>query len=109
MLKLATMFNPVGALIQAAIAIYNTVMFFIERWNQIKEVVNAIFGAIGPIAFGQLGKAANFVEKMLGKGLTLVISFLARFIGLGGIVEKIKNIINKILLSIKLHPLNFRY
>jgi len=96
MFKLATMFNPVGALIQAAIAIYNTVMFFIERWNQIKEVVNAIFGAIGPIAFGQLGKAANFVETMLGKGLTLVISFLARFIGLGGIVEKIKNIINKI-------------
>ena len=96
MFKLATMFNPVGALIQAAIAIYNTVMFFIERWNQIKEVVSAIFGAIGPIAFGQLGKAANFVETMLGKGLTLVISFLARFIGLGGIVDKIKNIINKI-------------
>ena len=96
MFKLATMFNPVGALIQAAIAIYNTVMFFIERWNQIKEVVNAIFSAIGPIVFGQLGKAANFIETMLGKGLTLVISFLARFIGLGGIVDKIKNIINKI-------------
>lgn len=94
--KLATMFNPVGALIQAALAIYNTVMFFIERWNQIKEVISAIFSAIGPIVFGQLAKAANFIEKTLGKGLTLVISFLARFIGLGGIVQKIKNIIDKI-------------
>src|SRR5262249_6225460 len=33
--KLATMFNPAGAIIQAIISIYNTIAFFVERIAQI--------------------------------------------------------------------------
>ena len=96
MMKLAMMFNPVGALIQAAIAIYNTVMFFIERWNQIKIFVTSIFNSISNIAYGKIKGAANYIENTMAKGLTLLISFLARFVGLGGISKKIQNVIKKI-------------
>ena len=95
-MKLAMMFNPVGALIQAAIAIYNTVMFFIERWNQIKAFVSSIFNSISNIAYGKIKGAANYIENTMAKGLTLLISFLARFVGLGGIAKKIQNVIKKI-------------
>lgn len=91
--KLASMFNPVGALIQAAIAIYNTVMFFIERASQIAQFVSSVFDSIGNIATGKIGAAANYIENAMATGMTLIISFLARFAGLGGISEKIRGVI----------------
>ena len=51
--KLATMFNPAGAIIQAIIATYNTVAFFIERIKQILAFVEAIVDSIANIAHGQ--------------------------------------------------------
>ena len=39
--KLLTSLNPAGAFIQAIIAIYNTVMFFVERLRQIAQVAAA--------------------------------------------------------------------
>jgi len=45
-MKLATMFNPVGAIIQAIITIYNTVMFLIERINQILDFVEAVVNSV---------------------------------------------------------------
>ncbi|MDH3976797.1 MAG: DUF4157 domain-containing protein, partial [Deltaproteobacteria bacterium] len=94
--KLATMFNPVGAIIQAALAIYNTVMFFIERAKQIAAVVQAVFNSIAPIAYGKIGKAANWIEKTMARTIPVILGFLARLIGLGGISGKIKKVITKI-------------
>lgn len=92
-LKLVSMLSPVGALIQSAIAIYNTVMFFIERAQQIAQFVSSVLNSIGNIAMGQIGAAANYIENAMASGLTMIISFLARFIGLGNIAEQIKKII----------------
>ena len=94
--KLLSMFNPAGAIIQAVTAIYNTVMFFIERADQIAALGEAVFSSIGSIAAGNIGAAANYVEQTMGRTLPVVISFLARLIGLGGISEQIKNVIKKI-------------
>jgi len=94
--KLATMFNPVGAIIQAALAIYNTVMFFIERAKQIGAVVQAVFNSIAPIAFGKVGKAANWIEKTMARTIPVILGFLARLIGLGGVSSKIKSVIRKV-------------
>lgn len=94
--KLISMFNPVGAIIQAVIAIYNTVQFFIERAQQIAEFVSAVFNSIAEIAGGNIGKAIAAVENALAKGLPVAISFLANLLGLGGIAAKIKEIIQKI-------------
>jgi hypothetical protein len=94
--KLLSMFNPAGAVIQAVMAIYNTVMFFIERGSQIAALGEAVFASIGTIAAGNIAGAATYVEQTMGRTLPVMISFLARLIGLGGISEQIKTVIKKI-------------
>jgi hypothetical protein len=94
--KLLTSLNPVGAFIQAVIAIYNTVMFFVERLKQIAQVAMAFIDSISAIAAGSLGAAANRVEQTMAGLLTLVISFLARIVGLGKVSDAVLEIVKKI-------------
>jgi ABC-type multidrug transport system fused ATPase/permease subunit len=94
--KLVTMFNPVGAIIQAIITIYNVVMFFIERINQILAFVEAVINSVHKIATGAIGDAANWIEKALARTIPLIISFLARLLGISGITQKIISIVKKI-------------
>jgi Novel toxin 15 len=94
--KILSFLSPVGAFIQAIIAIYNTVMFFIERLKTIGQVVASFIDSIAAIAAGNIGSAAARVESTMAGLLTLVISFLARFIGLGKVSDKVKEIIQKI-------------
>ncbi len=94
--RLATMFNPAGAVIQAILAIYNTIMFLIERINQIMAVVNSVIESVSNIAAGRLDQAANYVEQTMARTIPVVISFLARLMGLGGIAGRIRSIIQRI-------------
>ncbi|WP_276132338.1 eCIS core domain-containing protein [Polluticoccus soli] len=94
--RLLTSLNPAGAFIQAIIAIYNTIMFFIERLRQITQVAVAFMNSIMAIASGNLAAAANRVEQTMAGMLTLVISFLARLVGLGRVSDAITNVINRI-------------
>lgn len=94
--KLVTSLNPAGAFIQAIIATYNTVMFFVERLRQIAQVVAAFIDSISAIAAGSIGTAANRVETTMAGGLTLVISFLARLAGLGKVSDAIVDIVNSV-------------
>lgn len=94
--KLVSMLNPAGAVIQAIIAIYNTIMFFIERLKQIIQVATAFIDSIAAIAGGVISAAANRVEQTMAGLLTLAISFLARIAGLGKVSDAVINIINKI-------------
>jgi len=88
--------NPAAAFIKACKMIYDVIMFFIERGSQIMEFVNSILDSVGAIVAGNIGAAANLVENSLAKILPLAISFLASLLGVGGIAEKIKEIIDKI-------------
>jgi Domain of unknown function (DUF4157) len=94
--KILSFLSPVGAFIQAIIAIYNTIMFFIERLRTIAQVVASFIDSISAIASGAIGAAAARVEQTMAGLLTLVISFLARFIGLGKVSDEVKKIIDKI-------------
>jgi len=93
--KLISMFNPVGAIIQGIITIYNVIAFFIERAGQIAALVEAIFSSIANIASGNIGAAIDYVEKTMARTLPVIIAFLARLVGLGGISGKIKGIIQR--------------
>ena len=95
-MKLVSMINPAGAVIQAIIAIYNTVTFFIEKINQIAAVVGSFIDSISAIAAGQVDAAAKKVETTMANTLTVVIAFLAKFAGLGGIPAKLVGIVKKI-------------
>jgi hypothetical protein len=94
--KLLSFFNPAGAFVQAVLAIYNLVMFLIERASQIMSFVEAVVNSVSSIAQGAIGAAANWIEQSLARMIPIVISFLARLIGLGGISQKIKEFITKV-------------
>jgi hypothetical protein len=95
-MRIVSLFSPAGAVIQAILAIYNTIMFFRERLQQIIQVAESFFNSVAAIAAGNIGAAASLVERTMARLLPVVISFLARLIGLGGISERIRKIINRI-------------
>jgi hypothetical protein len=94
--RLVTSLNPAGAFIQAVIAIYNTVMFFVERLRQISQVAASVIDSLAAIASGAIGAAANRVEQTMAGLLTLVISFLARIAGLGRVSDAVTNVVNRV-------------
>lgn len=95
-MKLVSMLNPAGAVIQAIMAIYNTVTFFIEKINQIAAVVASFIDSVAEIASGAVTTAAKAVERTMANTLTIIIGFLAKFAGLGNIPNKLVGIIKKI-------------
>jgi hypothetical protein len=88
--------NPVGAFIKACKAIYDIIKFFIERGKQIMELVNSILDSIAEIVAGKLGSAAKRVEDSLARAIPIAIGFLAALLGLGGLSEKVMEIIKRI-------------
>jgi hypothetical protein len=94
--KIVSMFNPAGAIIQAIIAIYNIVMFVVEKAQQIMAFVEAVVNSVHAIATGAIGGAIAWIEQALARTIPIVIGFLARLIGLGGISQKIKDFILKV-------------
>ncbi|MDM9583741.1 DUF4157 domain-containing protein [Nostoc sp. GT001] len=91
-----SLLTPASAFIKAAKAIYEIVKFFIERAQQIADLINAILDAIGAIASGAIDQAIKSVENALAKSLPVVISFLASLLGLDGIASKVQAIFRKL-------------
>ena len=90
--KLISMFNPVGAIVQAAITIGSTIKFFIDKAKQIATFANAVFDSVTEIAAGNLKKAVIAVEDSLAKALSPAIGSMANMVVIGGIVAKIKDV-----------------
>lgn len=90
------LFIPGAGIIKAVIGIYDTVVFFIQKAKQIMQMISNFLGSIAEIAAGNIGAAADAMEKGLAKGLSLVISFLAQLLHLSGITNKIKDALQKI-------------
>jgi hypothetical protein len=88
--------NPVAAFIKACKAIYDIVKFFIERAEQVGELISSILDSIGAVVGGNLGEMASKVETALAKAIPVAIGFLASLLGLGGISDKIREIIHAI-------------
>ncbi len=88
--------NPAAAFIKACKMIYDVVMFFVEKGSQIKEFVDSVLDSIESIVGGGVGAVAKHIENTLAKILPLLIGFLASLLGLGGISEKIKEILKKV-------------
>jgi hypothetical protein len=96
MTRLAGLLTPAGAFIQAILAIYSAVMTIVERLRQIGQVVAAYVDSISAIAAGAVGAAANRVEQTMAGLLTLLISFLARFIGLGKVSDVVLGFVRRV-------------
>jgi hypothetical protein len=94
--KLIAMFIPGAGFISAIISIYDTVMVFVEKISKIIQVVTGFIDSIVSIAAGAIAPAAKRVESTLAGLLSLTISFVAGFIGLGRVADKIMGVIAKV-------------
>ncbi|MBP5988066.1 MAG: DUF4157 domain-containing protein [Azonexus sp.] len=94
--KIIAMFIPGAGFISAAISIYESVMVFVQKLSKIAAVVGAFVNSIVQIAAGNIGGAAKRVESVLAGLLSLAISFLAGFAGLGKVADKVMGVINKV-------------
>lgn len=95
-LWIVSLLNPASAFVKACKAIYDIVMFIVERGSEIMAFVNSVLDSVAAIAKGSLGGVAEKVEGALAKALPLAISFLASLLGLGGISDKIRGVIDKV-------------
>ncbi len=91
-----SLFVPGAGIVKAIIAIYDTIVFFIQKAKQIIQMVGSFLNSVGEIAAGNIGAAADALENGLARGLTVVIGFLAQLLHLSGITDKIKGVIQKI-------------
>jgi Domain of unknown function (DUF4157)/Novel AID APOBEC clade 1 len=94
--KLVAMFIPGAGFISLILTIYDTVMVFVNKIKQIIAVVTAFIDSIVAIAAGNIGAAVSKVESILARLLSLAISFLAGFAGLGKVADKVMGVINKV-------------
>jgi hypothetical protein len=94
--KLIAMFIPGAGFVSAIVSIYDTIMVFVNKIKQIIAVVTGFIDSIVAIAAGQIGPAAARVENALAGVVSLAINFLAGFLGLGKVTDKIKAVVEKV-------------
>ncbi len=94
--KLISLFIPGAGFISAIISIYDSIMVFVQKLAKIAAAVKAFVDSIVAIANGQIAGAAAKVESGLESMLSIAISFLAGFLGLGGIANKVMEVIKKL-------------
>jgi hypothetical protein len=94
--KLVAMFIPGAGFIAAIVSIYGTVTAFVEKLSKIVAAVKAFVDSIVAIAQGQIAGAAARVESALAGVLSIAISLLAGFVGLGNVAEKVMGVVKKV-------------
>lgn len=90
------MLNPAGALIKIVQALIGVVQWIMERGAALGEFISTVIDAVSSIAHGGVGGVPAKIESALGKAVPLVISFLANLLGLGGVSEKIKSVLETV-------------
>ena len=85
--------NPAAAFIKACKLIYDIVMFFVNNAERIATFVNTIIDSVADIVRGNVGAVVDKINDVLGQMVPIIIGFLASVIGLGGIGQKIREIV----------------
>jgi hypothetical protein len=94
--KILTALNPVGAIVNAIILAYKAIQTAAQYARQILEIVSKVLDVASDLAAGAVGGAANVIETLLGKALTIAIGFLANYLNLGGFGRKVAEMVKKI-------------
>jgi hypothetical protein len=105
LLKLISSFaDPTGimAAVNTVMLIYDTIKSVIQYMRQILETVNTVLNGIAEMIAGDIGKAAEWVERGLVRIIPIAIGFLLNILGLDGAgdairkaVEKVREVVNK--------------
>ncbi|MEE3850396.1 hypothetical protein VZC37_08620 [Gordonia sp. LSe1-13] len=88
--------NPAAAFIKACKLIYDIVMFLVNNAERILAFVNTVIDSAADIVRGNVSGVVAKIEDALGQMVPVLIGFLASVIGLGGIGQKIRSIIDRL-------------
>ena len=88
--------NPAAAFIKACKLIYDVIMFFVNNAERIAKFVNTVLDSAADIVRGNIGGVVAKIEDVLSQMVPILIGFLASVIGIGGIGQKIREIIGKL-------------
>jgi hypothetical protein len=91
--RIILLFNPVGAIFQALEAIYRVLKWIFVNAARIFHLVETVVNGISNIIAGNIGGMAKAVESALAQLIPPVIDFLADYLGLSGLPNKIKETI----------------
>ncbi|MFC4496785.1 hypothetical protein ACFPA8_21875 [Streptomyces ovatisporus] len=92
---IVSLLNPASAFVRAVKAIIDIVMFVVNQGAQIVEFVNAVLDAVIEIANGGAAGVPKMVEAALAASIPLLIGLLASLLGIGGLANKVKQVIQK--------------
>ena len=95
-IKIATMWNPAGAIFQLIQTAWNTYQWLRENAQRIFGLVQAVVDSIANIVAGDISGAANWIEQSLANLVPIAISLFANLIGLGGLADHIRTIIEDV-------------
>lgn len=90
---LISLLNPAAAFIKACKLIYDVVMFFVENAARIAKFVHTVIDSVADVVRGNVSGVVNKINDVLGQMVPILIGFLASVLGLGGIGEKIRSIV----------------
>ncbi len=93
---LISLLNPAAAFIKACKLIYDVVMFFVTNAARIAKFVNTVIDGIVDIAKGNVSAVVAKIEDALSQMVPILIGFIASVLGIGGIGEKIRSIVQKL-------------
>ncbi len=93
---LLSLLNPAAAFIKACKLIYDVVMFFVTNASRIAKFVNTVIDGVVDIAKGNVSAVVAKIEDALSQMVPILIGFIASVLGIGGIGEKIRSIIQKL-------------
>jgi hypothetical protein len=91
--RILGLLNPAGAILQAIEAIYRVLKWIFENAARIFSLVETVVNGMADIIAGNLGGMATAVEGALVRLIAPVIDFLADYIGLGDLPDKIADVI----------------
>lgn len=96
--KLLTFLDPSGVMtvVNSCIAFFEAVRSAIEYIHDMLEIVNMYVSTFAAVARGDITPGAQMIEQGLAAAIPVAIGFLAAQLGLGGVPERIAEIIKSI-------------
>lgn len=88
-IRIVALFNPVGAIAQAIEAIYKVLKWIFENAARIFSLVETVVNGMADIIAGNIAGMAAAVESALARLLVPVIDFIAEFMSLGDLPNKV--------------------
>lgn len=96
--RLLSMLDPTGIMtvVNSVVSLYQAIQSFIRYVRQMLEVVNTFVEGVAALARGDVGPAADFLERALARAVPIAIGFLANQVGLSGLGRRIGEMIQSV-------------